>query len=263
MPNKEAIERCIGFRKRLLGISQKLKALHLAPSFSCLEIVDALYFGVMKKQDTLILSKGHGAPAQYVALERLGVLESRELDLLCQAGGKLGGHPDVGNPGINASTGSLGHGLAIGMGMAMADRLEGEKRQVYVIISDGEIQEGSTWESLLLAPTFKLNTLTVCVDLNNFQTFAKMNEYHPNCFPVREKFEAFGWAVAEVDGHDYDSLLRGFQPSPDGKPRVVLAKTVKGKGVSYMENSPIWHFRSPNPEEYQQALKEIDNSRKI
>lgn len=258
MSNQEAKERCIGYRKRLLGISQKLSALHLAPSFSCLEIVDTLYFGVMAKEDTLILSKGHGAPAQYAALEKRGVLDSRELDLLCQSGGKLGGHPDVGNPGIEASTGSLGHGLAIGMGIAFANKLDQKKGNVYVVISDGEIQEGSTWESLLLAPTLKLTNLTVCVDLNNFQTFARMNEYHPNCFPVVDKFEAFGWSAVEVDGHDYDSLVNGFRPSSDGRPRAVLAKTTKGKGVSYMENSPIWHFRSPNPEEYQQALKELD-----
>jgi transketolase len=250
------------FRRRILEMSQVLPAIHIGGAFSCLEIVDAIYFGLMRRRgkemlDTFILSKGHGSLAQYAVLEALGVLSSRDLDTFCVAEGRLGGHPDYGLPGIAASTGSLGHGLGIGMGMALADKVSGADRRVYVVMSDGELQEGSVWESLMLAPSLGLTSLIGFVDLNDFQTFSQTSKTHPNFYPVVDKLRAFGWETVEVDGHDTAAILSAFHARAGKAPFMVVAKTTKGKGVSYMENVAMWHYRSPNAAEYQQALAEL------
>jgi transketolase len=265
MAISDAKQRCYDYRKRILEISQTISALHIAPTFSCLEIVDAIYYEVMRKnedgkgfRDTFILSKGHGAPAQYCVLERLGIIEKKQLSILCSAEGTLGSHPDYGTPGIAASTGSLGHGLTLGMGMALAENEMKTGNHIYVTISDGELQEGSTWEAIMLAPSLKAINMTVCVDLNDYQSFGRMSEAHPNMYPLVEKFEAFGWDAVEVDGHDCEQLTKALKRDTNGKPRAVIAKTIKGKGVSFMENTPIWHFRSPNPEEYKIAMNDLD-----
>jgi transketolase len=256
-------ERCVNYRRRILGVSQKTP-LHVAPAFSCLEMVDVIYFGLLRRKpdgelwDTFILSKGHGAAAQYVVLEKVGLLPSEDIDLMCQAGGRLGSHPDFGLPGIEAATGSLGHGLPIAVGMALADRLQQVDRLIYLVLSDGELQEGSVWEALMLAPTLRLDNIIVYVDLNDQQSLGQTSKVHPNFYPIREKIEMFGWEVAEVDGHDPFALWRAALNRKTEKPFLVLGKTVKGKGVSYMENVTIWHYRSPNAEEYQQALRELE-----
>lgn len=261
----QAKQRCMGYRKRILDLSQKLGALHIAPAFSCLEIVDALYYAVMRRDsewhnkffDTFILSKGHGAIAQYVVLENLGILPRLELDNLCQPGGKLGGHPDYGVPGIEASTGSLGHGLPIALGMALADKLYQPDRLVYVLMSDAEMQEGSVWEAMLLAPARGLDNLTVIVDLNDFQVLDRVSKINPNFYPVPEKVLAFGWTLSEADGHDFESIRQSVRERKGKKPHFILARTVKGRGVSFMENNSIWNFRSPSKEEYNLALEEL------
>jgi transketolase len=250
-------------RKRILDVSQKLGALHIAPAFSCMELVNTIYFGLMRRApdgsscDTFILSKGHGAMAQFVALEELGVLTSEDIEKCCQLGGRLGGHPDYGLPGVEASTGSLGHGLPMALGMGLADKVNHEDRVIYVVMSDGELQEGSVWESLLLAPSQKLTNLVVFVDLNDFQSRGQTSKIHPNFYPVDTKTRAFGWETVEVDGHDPQAIYDAVSGRSGNAPMMVIGRTVKGKGVSYMENKPIWHYRSPNPEEYQQALKEL------
>jgi transketolase len=254
--------RCVGFRRRILDISQKTP-LHVAPSFSCLEMVDVIYFGLMRRrddgslQDTFILSKGHGAAAQYAVLEELGVLAAEHLDKMCQAGGCLGTHPDYGVPGIEAATGSLGHGLPLSLGMALADKLRGEDRIVFLVMSDGELQEGSVWEALMLAPSLGLTNIVAYVDLNDQQSLGQTSKVLPNFYPIRSKVAAFGWEVSEVDGHDAQALFDAFQRRGGHAPTLILAKTVKGKGVSFMQNAPIWHYRSPSPTEYSQALREI------
>jgi transketolase len=248
--------RCVQYRRRILGVSQKTP-LHVAPAFSCLEMIDAVYFGLKQPEDTFILSKGHGAAAQYAVLEAAGVLSKEDVDGMCQNGSHLGAHPDLGIPGIEASTGSLGHGLPVAIGMALADRDHGLQRTIYLVISDGELHEGSVWESILLAPSKGLNNLVVFVDLNDMQTMGFTSESHPNFHPVRDKVEAFGWEVAEVDGHDAAAVVDAVKKRKGAAPLLVLGKTVKGKGVSYMENVAIWHYRSPSPEEYQQALREL------
>ena len=258
-----ARKRCRRLRRRILDISQTLPAVHIAPAFSCLEIVDAVYFGLMnhggpeRPPDTFILSKGHGAMAQYCVLEERGILTREQVDTCGKDGGQLGMHPDLGIPGIEASTGSLGHGLPIALGMALADRTTGGDRRVYVVMSDGELEEGSVWEAMLLAPTLKLSNLVVIVDLNDFQSLGRTSEIHPNFYPVGDKVRAFGWDCHEVDGHDAGAIIQAFEGRVRSRPLMILGRTVKGKGVSYMENQPIWHYRSPSPEEYQQALREL------
>src|ERR1700734_2347785 len=253
--------RCRRMRRRILGLSQKLPALHVAPAFSCLEIVDTIYHGLMHnsggRRDAFILSKGHGALAQFAVLEELGVMSRQDLDTCCHPEGRLGGHPDYGSPGIEASTGSLGHGLPMSLGICLAERELGRESTVYVVISDGELMEGSTWESVLLAPTLHIRNLVVFVDLNDFISGAQTSLNHRNIYPVQEKFEAFGWQAIHADGHSQESLFDAVNEKDLARPLAVIAKTVKGKGVSFMENRPIWHYRSPSQMEYQQALAEL------
>jgi transketolase len=256
-------ERCARLRKRILELSQGLPAIHIGGAFSCLELVDTIYFSLMKRDstgrlvDTFVLSKGHGSPAQYVVLEALGILSRHDLDTLCKPNGRLGTHPDYGLPGIEASTGSLGHGLAIAMGMALADRIHGADRTVYVVMSDGELQEGSVWEAMMLAPTFGLSNLVAFVDLNDMQSFGHTSQTHPNFYPVLEKVRAFGWEAVEIDGHDQGAIFAAVRSRRGTTPFIAIARTTKGKGVSYMENVPMWHYRSPSPAEYEQAIAEL------
>lgn len=259
--DEAARERCRRYRRRILDISQRGVVLHIAPAFSCLELVDAAYHELMRRDadppDTFVLSKGHGCLAQYIILEALGVLTPEHLKTYCKPGGSLGSHPDYGVPGIEASTGSLGHGLGIAVGMALADKVRGHDRCVYVVMSDGELQEGSVWEALMLAPTLGLTNIVALVDLNDFQSLGRTSETHPNFYPMKEKIEAFGWECREVDGHDTAAIVAAVRQRRSAAPLLVLGRTTKGKGVSFMENVPIWHYRSPSPDEYQQAIREL------
>lgn len=260
-------ERCRRFRRRILDISQRVQALHIGSAYSCTEIVDCIYFGLMrpgnpggKSPDTFLMSKGHGCMIQYVILEELGVLSRNDLDRYCTAGGPLGCHPDYGNPGIEASTGSLGHGLAMAVGMALAERGRKSGGITYTVLSDGEVQEGSTWEAILMASSLVVCNLVAVVDNNDFQSLGRTSETHPSFYPLAEKFRAFGWETAEVDGHDPAALHQAVTMRSGAKPFMVVAKTTKGKGVSYMENVPIWHYRSPSPAEYRQAMIELEKA---
>ena len=254
-----ALARCRGHRRRILEVSQRLDALHVGPAFSCLEIVDAIYSTWMDSPagglDTFILSKGHGAMAQYVVLEHAGVLDAEAVDRISQRGSTIGGHPDRGVPGIVVSSGSLGHGLPLALGIARAQRELGESGRVFVVMSDGELMEGSVWEALLLGPSLGLDSVTVVIDHNGSISRGHIANVQPNLLPVANKLAAFGWITREVDGHDWAALVEALAPAAG--PLAVVARTVKGKGVSYMEDEPIWAYRSPNPEEYAQALREL------
>lgn len=256
-------QRCQSYRRRILEVSQSVPALHIAPAFSCLEVTDALYNLVMKRnatgatEDIFLMSKGHGCMIQYVILEDHGVLETRDLEQYCKPDGRLGAHPDYGNPGIHASTGSLGHGLGIATGQAYAEKLKGSDLTVYCVLSDGEFQEGSTWEAFLMAANLGLTNLVAVVDNNDFSGLERMSEGHPAFYPLAEKAASFCWEVVEVDGHNSSEIAEAIWSRSGTKPLLVVAKTVKGKGVSYMEHVPIWHYRSPNEDEYKQALLEI------
>lgn len=265
----ESRRRCMRYRRRILDISQKVGALHIAPAFSCLEISDACYHGLMrpaaagadKSPDTFLMSKGHGCMAQYVILEDIGVLPTSDLDAYCTPDGILGAHPDYGNPGIEASTGSLGHGLSMAVGMAVAERNIAGKGSapgmVYCVLSDGELQEGSTWEAILMGSTLGLTNLVAVVDNNDFQSLGRTSETHPSFYPLVEKLEAFGWESVEVNGHDAGAVYEAVAARKGDRPFFLVAKTVKGRGVSYMESVPIWHYRAPNPDEYRQAQDEL------
>lgn len=258
-------DRCRRYRLRILEISRQVAAAHVAPAFSCLEIVDCLYHEVMRPDDIFIMSKGHGCLAQYVVLEDLkweparDVTEPRLLDSYCQPGGTLGAHPDYApRLGIHASTGSLGHGLGIAVGQALAEQLKGSSVEVYCLLSDGECQEGSTWEAAMVAANLGLRNLKILVDANGWGGMDQMAEVHPQAslFSLRAKFEAFGWAADAVDGHNH-FLIRDTLRSPLFRPQAVMCRTTKGRGVSFMEDAPIWHYRSPTPEEYAQAMSEL------
>jgi len=262
---RAARARCRKYRRRILDISQNVSALHIGGAFSCTEIVDCIYFGLMRKAnpggtspDTFLMSKGHGCMIQYVILEDLGVLSRADLEAYCTPAGRLGAHPDYGNPGIEASTGALGHGLSMVVGMALAERGRGTGGIVYSVLSDGEVQEGSTWEAVLMASSLKLANIVAFVDNNDFQSLGRTSVTHPSFYPLAEKFRAFGWETVEVDGHDNGAIHEAVISREGGRPLMVCAKTTKGKGVSYMENVPIWHYRSPNKEEYAQAIAELE-----
>ena len=259
-----ARQRCVKHRRRILEISQQVSALHGAGAFSATELVDSIYHGLMRdcsskdSPDTFLMSKGHGCLIQYVILEDLGVLARRDLDLYCKVGGSVGCHPDYGNPGIEASTGSLGHGMALATGMAYAEKYIQKKDSiVYVVLSDGEFQEGSTWEAMMMAANLGVTNLVAMMDHNGFQSFGRTSETHPSFYPIREKVEAFGWEVAEVNGHDSAAIHSAASRRKGKRPFMLIGNTVKGKGVSFMENQPVWHYRSPNPAEFQQAVAEL------
>ncbi len=261
----ESRKRCLKYRRRILDISQQVTALHGAAAFSAMEMVDCIYNGFMQwnskseSSDSFIMSKGHGCMVQYVILEDRGILSKKDLDLYCKPEGILGCHPDYGNPGIEASTGSLGHGLGMAVGMAYTEKYVLKDRgHIYTVLSDGELQEGSTWENMMMAANLKVNNLIAFLDHNGFQSFGRTSETHPEFYPIKEKVEAFGWETVEVNGHDVNQVYDAIKTRKGNKPYMLIGNTVKGKGVSYMENTAIWHYRSPSPEEYEQAINELD-----
>jgi len=202
------------------------------------------------------MSKGHGCLIQYIILNEKGLLSDEDIKNYCKPEGRLGAHPDYGTPGIEASTGSLGHGLGMAVGRAMGKKLQNDPGEVFCLISDGELQEGSTWEALMMGANKKLKNLTVFVDNNDFSGLERMSEAHPAFYPLVDKFKAFGWDTYEIDGHDAMAIHQSIA-LPHEAPKAIICKTVKGKGVSYMEHEPIWHYRSPNDKEYAIAMREL------
>jgi transketolase len=227
------------------------------------EITDAIFHSLMRRQpdatfqDVFLMSKGHGCMIQYVILEAFGILSREDLDLYCKPNGRLGAHPDYGTPGIAASTGSLGHGMGIATGQAYAEQLKGTNTKIYCVLSDGEFQEGSTWEAMMMAANLRVDNLIAFMDFNDFGGLERMSDGHKAFYPLVPKAEAFGWEAVEVDGHDEESILEAVAGRRGGRPMLLVCRTTKGKGVSYMENVPIWHYRSPNADEYRQALREL------
>jgi transketolase len=243
--------RCLRYRRRILEISQKVTA-HVAPALSCVEICDVIYNELMRPQDVFVLSKGHGCLAQYVILEERGLLNLHEF-----CAGSLGGHPDRGGP-IAASTGSLGHGLGMAVGMAYAEKLKGSDVRVYVVCSDGELQAGSTWEAVRMAAELKLDNLALFVDANGWGGMDRITSVG-----ISPKFWAFGWGATNTGGHDGLRMRLRLEVRDVTKPFALVCDTVKGKGVSYMEESfelgdGIWHYRSPSKEECAQAMEELN-----
>lgn len=255
-------------RAHALRMTHKANASHIGSCLSIADILAVLYKSILHvdpkrpnwpDRDRFILSKGHGAAAIYAALAESGFFPKEWLDTYCQDGGKLPGHiTSHGIPGVEVSTGSLGHGLPIGCGMALAGKHDKQPYRVFVLLSDGECDEGSTWEAVLFAPHHRLDNLIAIVDHNKIQAFGAVKEVL-NLESLTDKWRAFGWAVREIDGHDYSQIEATLEnvPSEPGRPSCIIAHTVKGKGVSFMENQLAWHYKSPNDEELRQALAEL------
>ena len=256
-------------RMKVVDMIYKAQSGHPGGSLSAADFMTACYFYDMKvdpqnprwpDRDRMILSKGHVCPIQYACLATLGFFPESELDTLRKEGSKLQGHPSMNKcPGIDISTGSLGQGLACGVGMALAGKMDKKDYQVYVVVGDGEAQEGEIWEAANTAHKYKLDNLVVFLDINNLQLDGTTDEVMPNG-DLGKKFDAFGFEVIELDGHNMEEIVAALEKcraSKNGKPKCLYAHTVKGKGVSFMENVCGWHGVAPNKEQYEQAMTEL------
>lgn len=242
------------------------KAAHIASSLSVIDILSVIYAYKLnndRSNDVVLLSKGHAAAAMYAVLGNSGFIPKEKLSTYCQDGSSLGGHvTHFGNNGVEFSTGSLGHALSFGVGKAIAKNINSETSRIFVILSDGECDEGSTWEAALVAAHNGLSNLTVIIDRNNLQSL-KSTEETLALEPLDKKWESFGWRVEKVNGHDHDALLMKIQFENDLSklPNLIIANTIKGKGVSFMENRVDWHYKSPTSEQKEQALNELAQNR--
>lgn len=257
-------------RKKILKMKLVTKGSHIGSALSCVDILTVLYFKILKLntknakdpgRDRFILSKGHAASALYATLVERGFAPENKLEEYCQDGSSMAGHSMRDSvPGVEVSTGSLGHGLPIGIGMAVAAKNDRRKNRVFVLMSDGECDEGSTWEAALFAAHHKIDNLVAIIDYNKIQSFGRTNEVL-NLEPFKQKWESFGWQVHEVDGHNFSDLEKTFAALPFKKdaPNVIIAHTIKGKGVSFMEDKLEWHYKNPNQEQYDIALKELES----
>ena len=257
-------------RKQALVMTSRANASHIGSSLSSVDILAMLYGKVMRydparpdwpERDRFILSKGHACSALYAMLAECDFFGREWLDTYCQDGARLAGHvTHTGVPGVEVSTGSLGHGLSLGAGMALALKRDDKPQRVYVVISDGECDEGSVWEAALFAPHHKLDNLTVIVDYNKIQSLGRVKDVI-DLDPLAEKWRAFGWGAVELNGHDLEALDQAFTALPlsPGRPSCIVAHTVKGKGVSYMEDKLKWHYSAPKGDELTQALAEVEN----
>ena len=245
------------------------KSGHPGGSLSIADIMTVLYFNEMninpkepndEDRDRLVLSKGHCAPALYSALAHRGYFDREELNSVRKIESRLQGHPDMTKiPGVDMTTGSLGQGLSSANGMAIAGKLNNKHYRVYCILGDGEIEEGQIWEAAMASSKYKLDNLCVIVDNNNLQIDGTIKEVM-SPYPIDEKFKSFGFQVINIDGNDIDEILKAFEVAKNikEKPVCIVAKTIKGKGVSFMENKVEWHGKAPNDEEYEQAILELD-----
>lgn len=253
-------------RSHALRMVFKARASHIGSCLSMADILAVLYARVMRldpaeprlaDRDRLIVSKGHAAAIVYAALAERGFFPVAELESYCVDGSAFTGHISHAVPGIEVSTGSLGHGLPIAVGMAIAAKAAGRPSRTFCILSDGECDEGSNWEAILFAPHHKLDNLTAIVDFNKIQSFGRVSEVL-NLEPFADKWRAFGWETIEVDGHDIAALTATLSaPNIGGRPRVLIAHTIKGKGVSFMEDKLEWHYKSPSDEQLIAALEEV------
>ncbi|MCT4585556.1 MAG: transketolase [Peptostreptococcaceae bacterium] len=256
-------------RKNIVQMLHKSASGHPGGSLSAADILTALFFDEMNvdakdpkkaNRDRFVLSKGHAAPVLYATLAEKGFFDKVELDTLRKTGALLQGHPDMKNiPGVDMSTGSLGQGISTAFGMALGLKLDNSSSRVYTILGDGEIQEGLVWEAAMSCAHYNLGNLVAFLDYNGLQIDGK-NEEVMNIGNVADKFKSFGWNVIEIDGHDFDQIFAALDSAKesDNKPTMIVAKTIKGKGVSFMENNAGWHGKAPNNEEFELAMKELE-----
>ncbi|MBP3735494.1 MAG: transketolase [Lachnospiraceae bacterium] len=273
MNNLELKKKASAVRKGILTAVYSAQSGHPGGSLSAADIDTFLFFEEMNidpenpsdpGRDRFVLSKGHTAPALYAAMANRGYFPVEELTTFRKLGSRLQGHPSMQYlPGIDMSSGSLGQGISAACGMALAGKLDGSSHRVYTLLGDGELQEGEVWEAAMFAAAKKLDNLVVIVDNNNLQIDGDISEVN-SPYPIDEKFRAFGFHVICIDGHDFDEIRKAFAEARQtkGVPTAVIAKTVKGKGVSFMENNAGWHGKAPNTEQYEMAVKELEEAEK-
>ena len=261
-------EKAKEIRRSIVSMIAEAKSGHPGGSLSATDILTALYFSEMnidpnnpkmEGRDRFVLSKGHAAPAIYSTLAEKGYFSKDELLTLRKFGSRLQGHPDMKKlPGIEISTGSLGQGLSVANGMALNAKIYDEKYRTYIVLGDGEIQEGQIWEAAMTAAHYKLDNLCAFLDHNNLQIDGNVSEIM-GIEPVNKKWEAFGWNVIEIDGHNFEEILSALDKAKEwkGKPTIIIAKTIKGKGVSFMENVCGFHGVAPTADELSRALAEL------
>ena len=255
-------------RKDIVSMIHTSKSGHPGGSLSSVEILTALYFDEMnidinnckmEDRDRFVLSKGHAAPVLYATLAHKGYFDREELNGLRKINRMLQGHPDMkGTPGVEMSTGSLGQGFSVACGMAMASKLDNAPWRVYALLGDGEVQEGIVWEAAMSAAHYKLDNMVAFLDYNGLQIDGKTEDVM-NIGSIVDKFKAFGWNVIEIDGHDFDQIFAALDMAKEtvGKPTMVIAKTIKGKGVSFMENEAGWHGAAPSDSDLERALLDL------
>ncbi len=260
------------FRREIIEMIYTAQSGHPGGSLSSIDILTCLYFYQMRikpekpsweDRDRFVLSKGHAAPALYAILAKLGYFPEETLLTLRQVGSILQGHPDMRKtPGIEMSTGSLGNGLSVGIGMALGAKLAEKDYYTYVLIGDGEVDEGEIWEAAMAASKYKLDNLTAICDFNRVQLDGTIEEIMP-LDPLPEKWKAFNWSVMEIDGHNMEEILDALDKAKQTKekPTMIIAHTVKGKGISFMEGKFQWHGKAPNKEEYEIALQELGDTK--
>lgn len=267
MTDRELKIKSIQYRQKLLEYIKQAGAGHTGGDLSCIDILNVLYNRVLNvspetfadpQRDRYIQSKGHSVEALYVVLADKGFFPESEIQMLCRYGSHYVGHPTRKVHGIEQNTGALGHGLAFGVGVALAGKMDGTGYRVYTLLGDGELAEGSNWESMMAAAHYQLDNLTAIIDRNTLQITGPTHEVC-ELEPLEDKLRAFGWAVRVIDGHDITTLseVLGSVPFETGRPNAVIARTVKGKGISFMENDVTWHHRVPTDEQYEQAQREL------
>ncbi len=255
-------------RAQVLRMTHRAQSSHVGSSLSVVELLMVLYRDILHvdkdfldwpDRDRFILSKGHACAALYAVLAERGFFPEAWLEHYCEDGAQLAGHiTHVTVPGVEVSTGSLGHGLSIGCGMALAAKRDDRSYRVFVLLSDGECEEGSTWEAILFASHHRLDNIVAIVDYNKIQSLGTTKDVL-DLEPLGAKWRAFGWVTREIDGHNCDEIAPILEQVPfqPGKPSCIIAHTIKGKGISFMENQVAWHYKSPNDEQLAQALKEL------
>lgn len=254
-------------RKHVVKMVYEAKASHIGGALSMVDLLAVLYTGILNinpsspqepSRDRLLISKGHACTSLYAALALRGFFPVEELQSYSQNGSRLLSHTSHKVPGVEVSSGSLGHSLPIACGLALAAKTKKVPFFTYCLVSDGELDEGSNWEAILFAPHHQLDNLVLIVDYNKIQSLGKTNEVL-GLEPLDDKFKSFGWNVIEINGHDHNEIKNAFLSSKEqrGKPSVIIAHTIKGKGISFMENELLWHYKSPSVDEYNEALKQV------
>jgi transketolase len=256
MKNNNNKEIAKEIRKKILKLSNTAKSSHVGSSLSIVDILLILYKFFIKKNNTFVLSKGHACLAYYCILQKFGYISNKILNSYGNNNTILLAHVSHKVPGVEFSTGSLGHGLPYATGRALAEKINKKNNKIYVLISDGELNEGTTWESLLFASFHKLDNLIVIIDYNKIQSL----DFTKNVLklePLKEKFKSFNCNIKNINGHDFNQIYKSLLVSKNGKPTVIIANTIKGKGVKYMEGKILWHYKSPSTQELDIAINEL------